>query len=104
MTITLDAIVDDYYFGYPTLLEAENEAPPEEVAGVDGFYRFLDAYDNPSDPEHEHALAFAKKNGFKPLDMDGINESLKRITYRKTAWEHIHHERYNIIGPRYTKK
>lgn len=103
-TITLEAVVDDYYFGYPTLLEAENDAPPEDVAGVEGFYRFLEAYYNPSDPEHKQALIFGKKNGFRPLDFDYINEGLKGIKYRKTEWEHINHDHYNIIGPRYIKK
>lgn len=37
-TITLEKIVEDYYFGFPTLLDGAEAAPPEDVGGMDGFY------------------------------------------------------------------
>ena len=39
--IKLEEIVDDYYFGFPTLLDGAETAPPEDVGGIPGFYEFL---------------------------------------------------------------
>ena len=36
----LEEIVDDYYFEYPTLLDGEGIAPPEDVGGPPGFEEF----------------------------------------------------------------
>lgn len=41
-TIRLEEIVDDYYFGFPTLLAGAETAPPEDVGGIHGFYEFLE--------------------------------------------------------------
>lgn len=35
--ITLEDIVDDYYFGFPTVLDGAETAPPEDVGGLPGF-------------------------------------------------------------------
>lgn len=43
-TITLEDIVDDYYFGFATLLDGAGTAPAEDVGGLNGFYEFLEAY------------------------------------------------------------
>jgi hypothetical protein len=38
LIIRLEDIMDDYYFGYPTLLDGAETAPPEDVGGIPGFY------------------------------------------------------------------
>ena len=38
--IKLEDIVDDYYFGCPTLLDGAEIAPQEDVGGIPGFYDF----------------------------------------------------------------
>ena len=52
-TIRLEEIVEDYYFGFPTLLDGAETAPPEDVGGIDGFYEFIEIYRNPKHPEHQ---------------------------------------------------
>jgi hypothetical protein len=52
-TIKLEAIVDDYYFGFPTLLDGAETAPPEDIGGIHGFYEILEIYNNEKYPEHE---------------------------------------------------
>ncbi|WP_240628543.1 plasmid pRiA4b ORF-3 family protein [Bacillus salacetis] len=44
--VKLEQVVDDYYFGYPTLLDGAETAPPEDIGGLHGFYEFLEAYRN----------------------------------------------------------
>ena len=52
-TITLESIVEGYPVGYPMLLEAEGNCPPEDVGGSGGFDYFLEAWNHPEHPEHE---------------------------------------------------
>ncbi|WP_235576099.1 plasmid pRiA4b ORF-3 family protein [Rossellomorea vietnamensis] len=64
-TIKLEQIVDDYYFGYPTLLDGAETSPPEDVGGIPGFYEFLKAYRDEKHPEHKEMKAWAKSVYFR---------------------------------------
>jgi hypothetical protein len=37
-----------------------NACPPEDVGGMDGYYDFLKAYNNPKHPEHEEMRLWAR--------------------------------------------
>ncbi len=102
-TIKLEEIVEDYYFGFPTLLDGAEDAPPEDVGGIGGFYDFLEAYHNPDHPEHEEMKAWAEGMFFRTYDFKWINESLKALDYKKTQWDKIKHERYVVLEDRYRK-
>lgn len=102
-TVKLEEIVDDYYFGYPTLLDGAETAPPEDVGGIYGFYEFLEAYRNPKHPEHEDMKAWADGWHFKEYDLDWINDRLKGLDYKKTEWDKIKHENYRVIEDKYRK-
>lgn len=49
--VKLEDIVDDYYFGFPTLLDGAETAPPEDVGGLHGFYEFLKIYNDKNHPK-----------------------------------------------------
>ena len=102
-TIRLEEIVDDYYFGFPTLLDGAETAPPEDVGGIHGFYEFLEAYRNPKHPEHGDMKAWAEGLYFKEYDPDWINQRLKGLDYKKTEWDKINHENYRVIEDKYRK-
>ena len=102
--ITLEEIVDDYYFGFPTLLDGRGTAPPDDVGGLPGFYRFIQIYRNPQDPEHQEMRSWAKSVGFREYDEDFINGILKGISYKKTEWDKIDHDNYAINKDKYRKK
>ncbi len=101
--IKLEDIVNDYYFGYPTLLDGAETAPPEDVGGIQGFYDFLEAYRDEQHPEHKEMKAWADCQGFREYDSEWINEQLKSIAYKKTEWDKINHDRYKIIEDKYRK-
>lgn len=102
-TIRLEEIVDDYYFGYPTLRDGAEIAPPEDVGGIHGFYKFLEAYRNPKHPEHKAMKEWAESLYFREYDPDWINDRLKGIDYKKTQWDKINHENYRVIEDKYRK-
>lgn len=101
--IKLEEIVDDYYFGFPTLLDGAETAPPEDVGGIHGFYEFMEIYKDEKHPEHEDIKAWAEGMHFREYDPDWINERLKGINYKKTEWDKINHERYVVIEDKYRK-
>lgn len=101
--IKLGQIVDDYYFGFPTLLDGEEIAPPEDVGGINGFYQFMAVYQDEKHPEHEDIKIWAESLYFREYDPDWINERLKWINYKRTEWDKINHERYKIIEDKYRK-
>lgn len=43
----------------PFLLDAQGKAPPEDVGGIGGYAEFLDIYNDPNHPEHEHMKDWA---------------------------------------------
>lgn len=99
--IELEEIVEDYHFGFPTLLDGEGDAPPEDVGGPGGFASFLSIIDNPSHPDHAHMTEWVKGTEFKPYDKQAINDVLKQVKYKKTEWDEINHQNYKIISDLY---
>lgn len=102
-TIKLEEIVDDYYFGYPTLLDGEETSPPEDVGGIHGFYEFLKVYRDEKHPEHQQMKMWAKSVYYREYDPDWINNILKGLNYKKTEWNKINHENYMITEDKYRK-
>ena len=95
--------MDDYYFGYPSLLDGAEAAPPEDVGGMDGFYEFLKIYRDETHPEHEEIKQWAQSMWFREYNPDRTNSFLKSISYKKTEWDKIKHDNYWIIEDKYRK-
>ena len=102
--VKLEDIVDDYHFGFPTLLDGAETAPPEDVGGPYGFYEFLKIYNDENHPEHEEAKAWSDSLFFREYNFKWINDRLRAIKYRKTEWDKINHNRYKIIDDKYRKE
>ena len=101
--VKLEKIVDDYYFGFPTLLDGANSAPPEDVGGLGGFDEFLKAYRNPKHPNHEGLKFWGDSQEFREYDPVFTNDMLKHISYKKTEWNKVNHKNYKIIDDKYRK-
>ncbi|WKA51729.1 plasmid pRiA4b ORF-3 family protein [Planococcus liqunii] len=101
--IQLESIVDDYYFGFPTLLDGAETSPPEDVGGIHAFYEFLQIYRDPQHPEHQEMKKWADSQSFKEYDPDRMNGRLKSRMYKKTEWDKIHHENHRVIEDKYRK-
>lgn len=99
--IKLEEVVEDYYFGFPTLLDGAETAPPEDVGGLPGFYEFIKIYRNPNHPEYQEIKKWADGQRFKEYNPERINDRLKDRKYKKTEWDKINHENYRIIEDKY---
>lgn len=102
--IKLEDIVHDYDFGYPTLLDGAETAPPEDVGGIYGFENFLEIYNDKNHPENKEVKKWADFQGFREYDPKWINYILKDIKYMKTDWDKINHINYKIIENKYRKE
>src|SRR5699024_4803530 len=103
LTVTLDEIVDDYYFGYPTLLDGEGQDPPENVGGIPWYEHFLKAYEDETHPDHKQMREWTEGFAYRPYDPSHINLILKHVHYQKTEWNKIHHKNYIVIEDKYVK-
>ncbi|MFC7686205.1 plasmid pRiA4b ORF-3 family protein [Ureibacillus sp. GCM10028918] len=101
--VSLEEIVEDYYFAYPTLLEGDGVAPPEDVGGPPGYQEFLKVYHDPAHPDFLSTYAWAEQQRYKVLDDYEVNERLKSVKYKKTEWQHIHHDNYVVLSDKYRK-
>ncbi|MBM7573484.1 plasmid pRiA4b ORF-3 family protein [Aquibacillus albus] len=87
--ITLEEVVEDYYYGYPTLIDGEETAPPEDVGGIPGYESFLQVYHDEKHPDHEEIRAWAEEQRYQEFDKEWINKLLKSIKYKKTEWDKL---------------
>lgn len=102
--VKLEDVVEDYYFGFPTLLDGAETAPPEDVGGLYGFYEFIKIYRDNKHPENEEVKAWAASSYFRGYDPDFTNYILKGIKYKKTEWDKINHVQYKIVEDKYRNK
>ncbi|WP_188456265.1 plasmid pRiA4b ORF-3 family protein [Virgibacillus oceani] len=87
--ITLEGITESYHYGYPRLIDGAENAPPEDVGGIPGFYDFLKIYENENHPDHEHVRVWAREQRYREYDEEHINGMLKFIKYKKTEWDKL---------------
>jgi hypothetical protein len=80
--ISLEKEINDYEKGYPTLIDGANNAPPEDVGGIPGFYDFLEKYNDPDHPEHKFNKEWADNQNYEEYNKEKINELLKYIKYK----------------------
>lgn len=103
-TVHLEAVVHDYYFGFPTLLDGAETAPPEDVGGIHGYYTFLEALQDEEHPDYERMSNFSEFVDYREYDSEFINFMLKAIQYQKTQWDKIKHKNYVILEDKYRGK
>lgn len=87
--VLLEEVTEDYYYGYPTLVDGAETAPPEDVGGIPGYDEFLKIYHNRNHPEHEHIRKWAEGQLYREYDKNHSNNMLKFIKYKKTEWDKI---------------
>src|SRR5699024_10536900 len=98
-----EKVVDDYYFGYPTLLDGAETAPPEDVGGIPGYEQFKEAYYDSEHPDHERIRNWVGGFGYRAYDPKHIKNMLKFVHYKKTEWNKINHVNYEVIDDKYVK-
>ncbi len=75
--ITLEKTLDDYEFGYPTVIEGEGACPPEDVGGISGYEEFLKAWNDPNHPGHDAMRQWGESQYYRDFEMIFTNDLLK---------------------------
>jgi hypothetical protein len=60
--------MDDCDDGLPVFLGGENDAPPEDCGGPEGFSDFLKTMSQPKHKEHKHMKEWAAEQGWERFD------------------------------------
>lgn len=55
------------------VLAGKRACPPEDVGGIGGYYRFLEAIRNPKDPEHRDMLEWGGRFDPDAFEIDEVN-------------------------------
>jgi hypothetical protein len=65
---------------YPQCVDGSRSAPPEDVGGISGYERFLEAIADPSNEEHDEQIEWAG-GAFDPedFDLEYVNSELRKI-------------------------
>lgn len=85
-TILVEKILPpDPKMRHPNCLEGARACPPEDVGGVHGYIRFLQAIRNPKDEEHDEYLVWVG-GAFDPetFDLQAVNRELRKLKKRGT--------------------
>ena len=64
---------EDYKNGYPEVLEAEGNCPPEDCGGVSGYEDFLLVWNNPDHPEYEEMREWGEGQGYGEYNIKRTN-------------------------------
>lgn len=80
--ITLNTETIDAESAPPRCITAIGTPPPEDVGGESGFAELRRILSNPQDEEYEDMKNWADSMGWKPSDLEQINEGLKRWGWR----------------------
>lgn len=63
---------------YPVCVTGKRACPPEDCGGIGGYYDFVEAIQNPDQPEHKNMLEwFGGRFDPEAFDLEAINMGLK---------------------------
>lgn len=82
IVIRLEQIIEDYNYGYPTLIDGAETAPPEDVGGLPGYEEFLQTYHDEDHPDHQSTKSWAGEQVYREYDANNVNRMLKYIKYK----------------------
>lgn len=71
--ITLEEILEDYQYDYPTCIGGEGACPPEDIGGVPGYLAFLEIINHKEHPEYERVKKWAGEHYKYTFDIEGTN-------------------------------
>jgi hypothetical protein len=81
--IVLEAIVAANEPGV-RVLDGRGACPPEDVGGIGGYYRFLEAIQNPTHPEHHEMREWGGPFDPDAFDVAAVNKAFRRRVRRRT--------------------
>lgn len=77
--IHVNAIIEDFDNYHPLCLMGEGDTPPEDVGGVNGYLRFVDAISNPDHPDYEDITQWFSDQWHSSFDLRYINRRMEYL-------------------------
>ncbi len=64
---------------YAKVTEYSGNCPPEDIGGTDSYNDIINILKDPTLPEYDNILNYAKELGFCEYDVNGVNEELAKM-------------------------
>jgi len=78
----IDVLEQDDNREYPICIDGENASPPEDVGGISGYKRMVDAFSNKNHPDYDEYKEWLGIEVYdaEKFDMDYINKKIKKLS------------------------
>lgn len=78
--VTLEEVLEDYEYGYPTCIDGEGACPPDDVGGISGYEQFQEIMKDKNHPQHQEMKEWAESQYYKEnFDIESINRYMADI-------------------------
>lgn len=77
--VKVESIIENYDKNYPSCLEGEGDAPPEDVGGERGYDEFLAIISDDKNEDYKSMIDWARGQRWGKFDIEQVNRSLKNI-------------------------
>lgn len=67
------------------VLAGKGACPPEDVGGIGGYYRFLEAIQDPKHPEHRDLLEWGGRFDPDAFEVDAVNKYFQKRSRKRDA-------------------
>lgn len=71
--------------GYPKYIAGQYACPPEDCGGIPGFYHMLEAWADPSHPDHDEVSAYLEDWNPNEINELPLRNALNRIANKRNA-------------------
>lgn len=72
--------IDDYKGDCPVVTKFKQASPPDDCGGIDGYYNFLEQYNDESNPERSSIVEWAESQGYSgTYDLEDINYEMEDV-------------------------
>lgn len=75
--------IEEYPFGYPSLIGGEGDCPPEDCGGIGGYERLLEILKDSNSPDHREMKTWAKSVGYTKFNLKKTNSLMNEILILK---------------------
>lgn len=82
---------EDYTESCPAVIKFKQVSPPDDCGGIDGYYEFLEQYNDESNANHESIVEWAEQQGYSDnYDLEYINSEMEDVLdFDPDDWEDL---------------
>lgn len=80
--VTIEKVLPDYEYLYPTVLKFKGDTPYEDCGGIRGYYELLDILKEPANSRYEELKEWTENHFTEEYNLDRVNLKLKKLALK----------------------